>query len=61
MSRSMMLVIAISAFSGLIVSMMIVGEETPAHRPVSETAGPPLDASNAMAEALRKAIEGDKR
>jgi hypothetical protein len=60
MSRRMMVVVALSAVSGLLVAMML-GEEAPGPRTAPVANAPPLDASNAMADALRKAIEGDKR
>jgi hypothetical protein len=57
MTRRMSIVIAVSALAGLIVAVML-GEEAPTPHTRTSTAPPALDATDAMAKALRKAIEG---
>jgi hypothetical protein len=55
----MTFVVAISAFAGQLVALMI-REEAPAHRMTTAPTEHPADAADAMAKALRKALEGDK-
>jgi hypothetical protein len=59
MSSRMTLVVMVSAFAGLLVAITM-REEAPDYRASVTPIEQPIDATNAMANALRKALEGDK-
>lgn len=59
MSRRMTFVVMVSAFAGLLVALT-VREEAAEYRTSAALSEQPLDANNALASVLRKALEGDQ-